>query len=74
MNKIRFGDLPILVRVVAGIALLTAWVEFEETVVDRVGLWRYMPFYRVGDFCVWDAGMMLAITIGLILASRARSA
>lgn len=74
MNKIRFGDLPLSVRVVVGIALVTAWVVFEETVVDRVGLWHYMPMYRVGAFCVWDAAMMLAITLGVMLASRARSA
>jgi hypothetical protein len=74
MNKLRFGDLPLMLRVVVGIALLTAWVVFEETVVDRTGLWRYMPDYHVGVFCVWDAGMMLAITVGLILASRTQNA
>src|SRR5207244_8934093 len=43
-------------------------VLFEETVVDRHGLWRYMPFYRVGLFCVWDAAVF-AITLLLLLAS-----
>ena len=47
---------------------LNAWVIFEETVVDRLGLWRYMPFYRVGLFCVWDAAVF-AISLLLLLAS-----
>ncbi len=38
-----------------------SWVIFEETVIDRHGLWRYMPFYRVGLFCTWDVVALLAI-------------
>ena len=29
-----------------------------ETVVDRYGLWEYMPYYRVGRLCSWDIGAM----------------
>jgi hypothetical protein len=47
---------------------INTWVIFEETVVDRHGLWRYMPFYRVGLFCVWDAAV-LAVTLLLLLVS-----
>jgi hypothetical protein len=72
MRIVRFADLPILVRLAVGVAFFTSWVVFEETVVDRHGLWRYMPRYHVGDPCLWDAGMALAITIGLIIASRCR--
>ena len=49
---------------------INTWVIFEETVVDRHGLWRYMPFYRVGLFCVWDAAV-LAVTLLLLLISVA---
>ena len=49
---------------------INAWVIFEETVVDRHGFWRYMPFYRVGLFCVWDAAV-LAVTLLLLLVSVA---
>jgi hypothetical protein len=72
MRVIRFGDLPFLVRLAVGLAFFTAWIVFEETIVDRRGLWRYMPHYRVGDPCIWDAGMALAIVVGLALASRCR--
>ena len=51
---------------------LNTWVIFEETVVDRHGLWRYMPFYRVGLFCVWDAAF-LAVVLLLLFASIRRS-
>jgi len=51
---------------------INTWVIFEETVVDRHGLWRYMPFYRVGLFCARDAAV-LAVTLLLLLVSVARS-
>ena len=44
-----------------GVTFLNTWVLFEEIVVDRQGLWRYMPFYRVGDYCVWDLAVSLLI-------------
>lgn len=46
-------------------AFLNTWVLFEEIVVDRQGLWRYMPFYRVGDFCVWDLTVAVLILVWL---------
>jgi hypothetical protein len=60
--------LPLIAKIAIATTFLNAWVIFEETVVDRYGLWRYMPFYRVGLFCVWDAAV-LAITLLLLLAS-----
>jgi hypothetical protein len=51
---------------------INTWVIFEETVVDRHGLWRYMPYYRVGLFCAWDAAA-LTVTLLLLLISVARS-
>ena len=47
-------------------------ILFEETIVDRHGLWRYMAHYHVGDPCLWDAGVVLAIAGGLTVASRCR--
>jgi anti-sigma-K factor RskA len=40
---------------------------FEEFVIERVGLWHYMPFYRVGMFCVWDVLALAAIGLALFL-------
>src|SRR5437867_10934543 len=64
--------LPLIAKIAIAMTFLNTWVLFEETIVDRHGLWRYMPFYRVGLFCVWDAPV-LAVTLLFLLASAARS-
>lgn len=61
MQALSFKHLPLIAKVAIGMTFLNTWVLFEEIVVDRQGLWRYMPFYRVGDFCVWD------LTVGLLI-------
>ena len=63
-------SLPLIAKIAIAMTFINTWVIFEETVVDRHGLWRYMPFYRVGLFCVWDAAM-LAVTLLLLLVSVA---
>ena len=63
--------LPLIARIAIAMTTLNTWVIFEETVVDRHGLWRYMPFYRVGLFCVWDAAV-LAVVLLLLFASIRR--
>jgi len=60
--------LPLIAKIAIAMTFLNTWVIFEETVVDRHGLWRYMPYYRVGLFCVWDAAVF-AITLLLLLLS-----
>ena len=65
VQTLSFGQLPLTAKVAVGVAFLNTWVLFEEIVVDRQGLWRYMPFYRVGDFCVWDLTVGLVILVGL---------
>src|SRR5437016_7162324 len=62
--------LPLITKIAIAVTFINTWVIFEETVVDRHGLWRYMPFYRVGLFCVWDAAV-LAVTLLLLLVSVA---
>src|SRR5437879_8486781 len=62
--------LPLIAKIAIAMTFINTWVIFEETVVDRHGLWRYMPFYRVGSFCVWDAAV-LAVTLLLLLVSVA---
>jgi len=60
--------LPLIAKIAIAMTFLNTWVIFEETIVDRYGLWRYMPFYRVGLFCVWDAAVF-AVTLVLLLAN-----
>ena len=62
--------LPLIAKIGIAMTFVNTWVIFEETVVDRHGLWRYMPFYRVGLFCVWDAAL-LAVILLLLLVSVA---
>ena len=64
------APLPLIVKIGIAMTFVNTWVIVEETVVDRHGLWRYMPFYRVGLFCVWDAAV-LAVTLLLLLVSLA---
>src|SRR5436853_7680771 len=60
--------LPLIAKIAIAMTFINTWVIFEEMIVDRHGLWRYMPFYRVGLFCVWDAAVF-AVTLLLLLAS-----
>lgn len=52
---------PGIVRVAVWLTFFNTWVLFEETVVDRYGLWEYMPYYRVGRLCSWDIGAMVLL-------------
>jgi hypothetical protein len=60
--------LPLIAKIAIAMTFINTWVIFEETIVDRHGLWRYMPYYRVGLFCVWDAAVF-AVTLLLLLIS-----
>jgi hypothetical protein len=49
------------VRIAVGVAFLTAWACIEEWGIDRYGVWKYLPYYRKGDACVWDLTVTLII-------------
>ncbi len=55
--------LPVLVRIAVALTFFNSFVLFEELVVDRQGLWRYLPLYKLGKFCIWD----LAAIGGILL-------
>jgi hypothetical protein len=74
MERLAFRQLPRAVQIAVGVAFFTAWVSFEEFVVDRVGLWKYMPLYRVGNGCVRDLAVATLITFTIWRASRQRGA
>ena len=65
MGTVPFGQLPMIVKVGVGLAFNDAWWSIEEFVIDRRGLWRYMPGYRVADPCVWDLAVALLTIAGL---------
>jgi len=70
MKKSTTRRLPLIDKIAIAMTFINAWIIFEETIVDRHGLWRYMPYYRVGLFCVWDAAVF-AVTLLLLLVSVA---
>ena len=53
--------MPGLVKAAVVVTFFNTWVLFEETVVDRYGLWEYMPYYRVAKLCAWDIGALALI-------------
>jgi hypothetical protein len=70
VNRVSFKQLPLIAQVAIGVAFYDAWVLIEEVLIDRQGLWRYMPFYRVAEVCVWDLAVGLLIFVGLWRLSR----
>ena len=53
--------LPGIVKAAIVVTFFNTWVLFEETVVDRYGLWEYMPYYRLARLCAWDIGALARI-------------
>lgn len=72
MGTISFRQLPLIAKIAVGVAFYNAWASFEEFVVDRVGLWRYMPYYRVGKGCAWDVAVGVLILVALVRLSWQR--
>jgi hypothetical protein len=60
--------LSLIVKIAIAMTAVNSWVIFEEVVVDRHGLWRYMPFYRVGLFCAWDFSVLTVILLVVLLS------
>jgi len=65
MNTLSFRQMPLIVKVAVGVVFNNAWWSIEEFVIDRVGLWKYMPYYRVGKGCLWD--LSVALITGFVL-------
>ncbi len=70
MDTISFRQLPLIAKIAVAVVFCNAWISFEEFVIDRHGLWKYMPYYRVGDPCVWDLVVGLIIVFSLWRLSR----
>jgi len=74
MERLRFKQMPIGVKVAVAIAFFTAWVSFEEFVINRTGLWHYMPLYKTAAGCVWDLAVAGIICYGIWRAERSAEA
>ena len=64
-----------LVRFAVWLTFFNTWVLFEETIVDRYGLWQYMPYYRVARLCAWDVGAiaLLGVVVWRVFRRAPRS-
>jgi hypothetical protein len=70
MERLAFSQLPRVVQVAVGVAFFTAWVSFEEFVINRSGLGQYMPLYEAASGCAWDLAVAAVITFTIWRASR----
>jgi hypothetical protein len=66
--KSTTSPLRLIVKIAIAMTSINTWILFEEIVVDRHGLWRYMPFYRVGLFCAWDFSVLTVILLVVLLS------
>ena len=73
METLAFKQLPVAVKIAIWVVFNNAWWSIEEFVIDRDGLWKYMPYYRVGNGCVWDLAVALIIGFAIWHASRPSS-
>lgn len=71
MQRIAFHQLPLWVRLAAALTVFNTWVLIAELVIERYGLDEYLPFYRYGDLCLWDIGVIVGLAILFTRASRA---
>ncbi len=74
MERLLFRQLPLGVQIAVGVAFFTAWVSIEEFVINRSGVWKYMPLYKETAGCVWDLAVALVIGFSTWRASRQRGA
>ena len=72
MRTLAFRQLPLAVKIVVGVAINNAWWSIEEFVINRSEVWKYMPYYKVDDACVWDLGVAVITTLAIWRASRGR--
>lgn len=61
MPEVTPARVPGIVKAAVVVTFFNTWVLFEETIVDRYGLWQYMPYYRVAKLCSWDIGALALI-------------
>jgi hypothetical protein len=59
MQSLSFQQLPLVAKLAVGVVFYNAWWPIEELIIDRHGLWRYMPYYKVAYPCVWDLAVGL---------------
>ncbi len=69
MGPLAFRQLPLAVKIAVGLVFFNAWWSIEEFVINREGLWKYMPYYKVAGACVWDLAVAVVISFAIWRAS-----
>lgn len=70
MEKLAFRQLPLTVKVAVGLVFNMSWWSIEKLVVEPLGLWKYMPYYRISGPCFWDLAVALISVFWLWRLSR----
>ena len=71
MRSVSFAALPLMVRLTSFTTIFMAWVMIEEWIIDRHGFDRYLPFYKVGNLCLYDLAVAIMLALLWIKSSRA---
>lgn len=69
-DRIAFHQLPLWVRLGAALAVFNTWVIIAEFGIDRYGLDEHLPFYKVGDVCVYELVVIAGLIVAFVRASR----
>jgi hypothetical protein len=70
MQHIPFASLPTLAKFGIGAGLLFVWTLFEREVIERFGIYHYMPLYRVEGICAWDILVIACISGSFMYLSK----
>ena len=70
MEKVKFSQLNITTRVMTCASMFMAWVLFAEFVIDRYGIYEYLPFYRFANVCPYELLVIAGIVNYWIKAHR----
>ncbi len=70
MQKISFAMLPGLVQFASIATFFIGWTLFAELIIDRHGLDRFLPFYRVGNLCPYDLAVVIMLAATWMLLRR----
>jgi hypothetical protein len=74
MGTLQFKQLPLIVKIAVGVVFNNAWWSIEEFVIDRHEIWKYMPYYKRADACVWDLTVAVVTTVAIWIASTRKDA
>jgi hypothetical protein len=70
MEKVTFAARPGLVQFTTLATIFFGWVLVAEFVIDRHGLDRFLPLYRVGNLCPYDLAVLLLLAATWALLRR----